>query len=313
MSLAIEGVKFKKVFCEQIDDIRNLSKVLLSLLFKWMINKEFQRIFETWFKIDDNAGISSYNVSGVSSLRNYVIEYSTNLEDDFFSVLNKYDVMTQIEVSDELKIVLNPKEKDSAIAKLNMEHFNIADIGLDRMEQDFSRMINTSIYQKKIEEHVFLNLFRFHNGGKDSKIEDFKNRVFNQGMEVLKYQQEKQNVIKGMISSCKIILVFKCSSNLFLAMFKSIHILKDNFNLELVVLCQKNILKYNLFDCLFNKNRKLKGMRLLNFEPINNRFGGNYEQGRVGEITESSLANRPLSLRIIYRTLFADVSFTKVK
>ena len=49
-------------------------------------------------------------------------------------------------------------------------------------------------------------------------------------------------------------------------------------------------------------------MRLLNFEPLNDRFGGNYEQGRVGEINEANLANRPLPLRIIYRTLFSDVS-----
>jgi hypothetical protein len=83
------------------------------------------------------------------------------------------------------------------------------------------------------------------------------------------------------------------------------HVVNDNFNTEMILLCGKNIVKYNLFDCIFNKNRKQQGLRVLNFEPVPERFGGKQEQFQASQITDENLSNRPLCLRILYRNLFA--------
>lgn len=83
--------------------------------------------------------------------------------------------------------------------------------------------------------------------------------------------------------------------------------IKDNYTVELLVLANKRLMKYNLFNCLFNKMRQNQGYRVLDYENLGGRFSGNYDQGGITSIDEEDLSKRPLPLRVIYNGIFAEV------
>ena len=196
---AIEGVKTTNMDWENLPGLQNISTLLFKVLYKWIFTKEFKNIFETFFELDDIVEISSYKIQSIASLRAYVMEQTKYLRHDFFLTLLQLPLEDQIKVAEESKKILSPKKKEFLLELRQLEFFSMEEIGGDNLRTDFSRLINTALFSKKIEEVVYYNLFAFHNHTNNKKLEEFKKNLFQPGIEVVKYKQERQSGINRMM------------------------------------------------------------------------------------------------------------------
>lgn len=82
------------------------------------------------------------------------------------------------------------------------EHISQEDAVLLKDKLELRKLSGTHGFLKKVEDRAYLNLIRHPNHNREQSIQQLKNRVFSEGLEILKYHVEKQGMIKGFIGQC---------------------------------------------------------------------------------------------------------------
>lgn len=284
-----EGIRVKCIDCELFPELPNYSKILLRTLFRWYFNNECKNIFESFFKLESKLRfISSYQTQGIASLRSFVSEYSLYLKNDFFHILSLFDILRQIQILKEIKqlIGIDAFEKNGGYG--HFEILNPLDIHFDKINCALSTELTPGKVIRQIEEVVYLRLFTIRNQDHDLMIEQEKKEVIEKGLEIVKMKEDSRSTILS-------------------PQFRSISILKDHFNIGIVIQTSKTIVEYDLFSCLFGKLRQNNGLRLLNEDINDGTFSGHFTQSSSITLDSEFISKMPISLKILYDCIYGDV------
>lgn len=245
LKLAIEGAGDIQITnCEGFGRLESFGKLPLRLLFRWMFNKAFTDMMLFSFKQGQDDPMSSKSIS-IDSLVKYMQVYTESLKNDFFRLLNRVSMARQLLLIEEIIKLIAPK---TSLLDLNsLSQISPKDIHLDEMKLNYRDLINVKYFIDYLENLSTTRIFGLSKPGDSSSIHDHKANTIPNGIEVLRFKVDTNSAMKFFQSG----------------LIKGLVWLGSSTDYDVFLIVQKQIRRFSLFKCLFNRMRQNNGTRLL--------------------------------------------------
>jgi hypothetical protein len=244
LKLTIEGSHGKpNTDCEAFEPLTRYNKLIMRLLFRWMFNYRFSDIISKRFQLQD-FGLDCYKIQSVSSIVRFMTDFNECLKNDFFRILHKLSLPRQIIAIEEIMKILSSKTTEADLRELT--YLSYSDVHLNEMKYDFKEVLKPAMFSEFIDDVVNSRLFSLGDVH-DKEIEERKEKLFGNGLEVLRFRVD--NGSGGKVPQAGLV--------------KGVCYLETADDYDFFVLMGKTYKKYSLFKCLFNRNRHSNGFRLV--------------------------------------------------